>query len=153
MTSGDKGRELCSQDKVSSGDKGKELGSGDKGSSGDKGKELSSQDELSSGDKGALGMKGKELGSQDELGAVVSPPQNEVFLSPLHEVGQHVPGAPVRADEVLVLPDLQPNQHDADVQHDIHLGRKSSRNIYQYSDKSMWSGVTDLIARTHLFWV
>lgn len=67
---------------------------------------------------------GRSWHSQDELSAVVSPPQDEVLLPPLHEVGQHIPSPSIRADDVFMLPDLQANQHDADVQHNVHLGRK-----------------------------
>lgn len=74
--------------------------------------------------------------SQDKLGAVVSPPQDEVLLPPLHKVGQDIPGPPVCADDVLVLPDLQPDQHDADVQHNVHLGRQEEEYLLMSSDKN-----------------
>lgn len=61
---------------------------------------------------------------QNKLRTVVPPASHKILLSPLHKVGQHIASTSIGAYQVLVLPDLQADQHDTDIQHDVHLERQ-----------------------------
>ncbi len=47
--------------------------------------------------------------------------ENQLFLSPLSKAAQHLSSTAISIDEVLRRPDLQPHQHNTDIQSNVHL--------------------------------